>query len=393
MSSQFKTRFFSGSQLGVILLILCSLVFFQNCAEGPKTSESKNTTAATPTPDPTPTPTPAQLSFSEPGTFGIFDPSLMSDSSNIYMTYSSASTTTTAGASPNYYTWLITTRWAQSGDSGATWTDMGVLFPASEFTLNTHPAAVDYEVSSLVYDPAATANERWRVFVHEYWQQGAGKLAATMSIRMKSASSIAGLGAAASRKIFAGKAHTDTSPVPMPEITLSSLSSDLTNCAGLSEPGGVASNGHLYLAMTCYTVSATTDFVFLLKYNNTTTQWSYIGKLLTNTDATLYSTTRLTAANLNVTPSGNFIIVSPETGGNYKGCYVFKMSSDFDSTSIVRDSNLKPVAYQTVTSTATHVGACAYDSMSASTIGIMPFQTDLTAGLPFAKSFRSYISF
>jgi hypothetical protein len=331
-----------------------------------------------------------ELTFDEPGTYGIFDPSLVSSGTLLYMTYSSA--LPSVGTLANFYPWLISTRWAESTDAGQSWTDKGSLFNAVEFSVNGAPVSLQYEVSNLVYDPAASSSERWRVFVFEYAKNSPGSIiASSMSIRMKNASSIETLSVATSRKLLAGKAHTDTAPNPMPELTLSMLSSELTNCYGLSEPGATVHNNSLYLAITCYGQSPSDSFIFLLKYDNSSS-WSYIGKLLTHVDSVAFAADLFTAPSLHVVDNQAYLIVSPELNGKYKGCYVFKFTSGLNIAQLKRNIDGNLISDQTIVTSKAHNGACTFDPISKESIGILFFENDSTGSLPYARSYRSFLN-
>src|SRR5437899_1198386 len=99
---------------------------------------------------------------------GIFDPSIAATplGQRAWMSYSAVNP---SRRFPDRNTRVIGTRLAYSDDAGATWNDAGsTVNETKDVALGSKAGTWVSEVSSLVFDPAAPPEERWKLFWHHY---------------------------------------------------------------------------------------------------------------------------------------------------------------------------------------------------------------------------------
>lgn len=269
--------------------------------------------------------TPERITFSGAGDLGIFDPSVTRDlvTDRLWMSYSSVNT------SPNYSSqdyWAVSIRLAYSDDNGVSWQDAGVaVSPASErtdfgplkggvITANSN-GIWQSEMSSLVYDPSATAGEEWKLIWIQYLHADTTSFFADYSwVAMKMASTPSGLAAATPVKLFGGAGlQTDNintvSPVfaPIGGSPMIQINTEITNAISgaavselnlciFAEPGLHATSSAVYLAIYCADAStilstgSATEYLVYFRCNSPCTMtsaasWEYLGRLLSPTDA------------------------------------------------------------------------------------------------------------
>lgn len=374
-------------------------------------------------------PQPERITFTGGGELGIFDPSIARDPGNdrLWMSYSAVD------ESQFYVTsiyWGVSIRLAYSDDNGSTWQDAGVAVSMfSEHTVGplnvTNPAPpIDAgsngiwqsETSTLIYDPAASEAERWKLLWFQYLHaDGVSYFLDYSWLAMKAAATPTGLATATAVKLFAGFGlQTDGentgspafSPIGGPPAI--NLNKDLTrapagvNLADLqycvfAEPGLYATGSAVYLSVFCAEVfPIAAHYIELFQCPSpcdieSANSWVYLGRLLTPADAAAaVGRDHFQAPAIVEQDARTFLIVTPvdvTVGNRYDGCRVYEFA-DIDSAELARNGGGQLIEIQRVSGkTGTHHGACAaYDGLQG---GIIYSQFD-PADAP--ETFRIYKS-
>ena len=359
-------------------------------------------------------PTPERITFANVGAHGIFDPSIARDPGNgkLWMSYSAVDPSAKWPANVN----VVATHLAYSGDNGNTWnaSSSGELInDVSDVTL---PAVAPNdagtwisEVSQLVYDPGATAAERWKILWHHYLLVNNVRHFEHGWIAMKTASTPEGLAAATEIKLFAGYLYdpandtlggTTVSPVGgAPQIQLdTALNPALNNCV-FSEPGMYATNSALYMSLLCVRLSDSNHLIALFKCTGACTTgsaWTYLGTALQNSDAAaLGFDTGFSASGMFESGGNVYLVATPvQTAGApwsdyYSGCRIFKFA-DID-TALLQMTGSQPALIGSVNGTpGSFNGACAYHA--SSNMSGMLYSEFNTSALTF-QIFKSHINF
>jgi hypothetical protein len=345
-------------------------------------------------------PTPERITFAGVGAHGIFDPSLARDpaSGRIWMSYSAVDPSVLW---PTQNVNVVATRLAYSDDNGKTWTGSSsgaIINTYSDVTLasaapNDAGTWVN-EVSQLVYDPGATAAERWKILWHHYLTINNIRHFEHGWLAMKTASTPEGLATATEVKLFAGYLY-DTgnntagggsqSPVGgAPQLQLDAAFPALNNCV-FSEPGMYASASALYLSLQCVKITSLSPLtisdhpIVLLKCSGSCTtgsNWSYAGTVLNDSNAaTIGFDTGFSASGLFESAGRIYLVATPvQTSGApwpdyYSGCRVYRFSN-IDSAQL-ETSGSKPTLVGSVNGTAgSFNGACAHNA-SANMSGML----------------------
>ncbi len=362
------------------------------------------------------TPQPERINFTG-GEQGIFDPSIAKDpgSSRIWMSYSAVDDSIYYPA--NVY-WKVSIRLAYSDTNGQTWQDAGLVSTATEprvgpmatttppapaIPANT-PATWQSETSALVYDPAAVAGERWKIFWYQYMYANATPYAYDYSwIAMKAAATPTGLLAASPIKLFGhngmqadgeNTAAPFESPLGGPaQINLSALDTEINACV-FAEPGLHATASALYMSINCADVSGSSVQHYVVYFKcadpctiTSATSWSYLGRLLTPADAVTDGHTFYSGTDIFEQDGRFYLVATPTLGEVYDGCRVFEFAS-IDSISLRRTGgNLIEIARVSGTA-GLHHGAC--DTYNAIDGGLIYSQYE-PANPP--DKFRLYKSF
>ncbi len=356
-----------------------------------------------------------RVTFAGTGTLGIFDPSVTRDPADgrLWMSYSSVEASTFFVTNQHIGVGI---RLAFSDDKGVTWTDAGIdvvtfsdntvgPLPSANAMLNI-PAGSDgtwqSETSSLVYDPGAPANERWKIIWHQYLiANGTSYFVDYSWLAMKMAATPLELATAPSIKLFGGlalntagedtiaPAFSPTGGAPAIQLNTDLPASigfdvsELNNCI-FAEPGLMATSTALYAAIHCAQIIPlpTTVYTILLKCASPCSvtdanAWEYKGRLLTPADATVISHQHYSAPELVDIAGTYYLIATPvdtSSGADrYDGCRVYQFT-DLDLGLLSR-SNGNLLEVQRVDGTAnTHNGACSYHSDLSN--GIMYVQHD-----------------
>ncbi len=363
--------------------------------------------------------TPERVTFVGAGDLGIFDPSISKDPSSerLWMSYSSVET---SSFYPSIEYWAVSIRLAYSDDNGQIWQDAGVLVaPKIETTVGPMPiiggeipAASDgiwqSETSSLIYDPSAESeDQRWKLIWSQYLHADSKSLFADYAwITSKTAATPLGLATATPIKLFSGfrlqdqSSNTET-PVfaPIGGDPLIRLNLDLQQSLGgadlqdlalciFAEPGMLATNNALYLAIYCADVSTQplTENLVYFRCNSPcnmqdSQSWEYLGKLLTPEDALSISAGHhFQAPQLIEHNDKTYLIVTlvdTSFGDRYNGCRVDEFV-DINSNQLRRENgDLVEVAIIDGEAT-THNGACSVISGLNGGILLSQFEADNT---------------
>jgi hypothetical protein len=325
---------------------------------------------------------PAALNIPGVGTHGIFDASLAQDpaSSRVWMSYS-AINPSVMWPTQNFDT--VSTRLAYSDDQGATWTDSGstvndVLDVTLALPAPLNAGTWHNEVSSLVYDPGASVNERWKLLWHHYLLINGDRRFEHGWISLKTASTPTQLASATEIKLFSGVGYdlgnntaggASGSPVGgPPAIALdTAISTDLNGCF-FTEPGMLATSSALYVSMLC--VKSPTDHrIILLKCDSpcdlsSAPSWTYLGTALNDADAASFGFDQgFSAPNLVTSNGQNYLIVTPQSttpfDSYYNGCRVFRFT-DIDTASIQRTGGVPDIVATVNGDAGSFDGACTY---------------------------------
>ncbi|WP_455220477.1 sialidase family protein [Kaarinaea lacus] len=353
-------------------------------------------------------PTPEKITLAGAGNLGIFDPSVERDpdTGRMWMSYSSVNTSSySVYTTPDVIYWQVSIRLAYSDDNGVTWQDAGfVATPAVETLVGplteSHPTGDipanslgiwQSETSSLVYDPSAPVNERWKLIWHQYLNANLTSYFADYAwIALKMASTPEGLETATAIKLFGGFGlqadNTITTPpvfAPIGGAPMIQLNTDLSNSIGgadrseldfciFAEPGFYASDTSLYLASYCADVSTVplTEYIVYFRCTgpcniSNAASWEYVGRLLSPADAQTTTGDHHYQAPAIVERDGStyLIVTQVDTtlGDRYNGCKVYEFA-DIDSNQLIRDMSNILVEVRSVGvidgDDTTHFGAC-----------------------------------
>ena len=343
---------------------------------------------------------PKRLMIEGAGNLGIFDPSISKDptTDRLWMSYSSVNESKFYKKSKF---WAVSLRLAYSDDNGASWFDAGetaghvekVLGPMTE----THrkgdiPAGSkglwQSETSSLIYDPAAPDEEKWKLVWFQYLHANSVPFYLDHSwIALKMASTPEGLIDAEPIKLFSGlgvKNDGENTKAPAYSPTGGKarirLNLDLTRAikgANLKEltmcifvePGMYANQDAIYLAMYCadaVTDPITEEMVYFRCQSpcNMTDadSWEYLGRLFKRKDARRSARHHHFQAPSIVESNGKmFVVVTPVRkfiGQRYNGCRIYEFNDD--RTRVKRKMNGKLRELARIDGIrGTHHGACA----------------------------------
>jgi len=406
------------SLLSLFLLLVCSA-----CGGGGST---------------TPTPTPERINFSGVGDLGIYDPSLSQDptTGRLWMSYSTINTS--IYHSPSIY-WAVALRLAYSDDNGINWTDAGVITAPNLETLvgpmaENHPTGSipagsqgiwQSETSSIIYDPSAPVNERWKLIWHQYLNANLTSFFVDHGwIAMKVAATPQDLAAAPTVKLFGGAGllsdgSNTGSPVfsPAGGMPIIQLNTDLTQSVGgvdlaelnlciFVEPGLFATNSAIYMTSYCADASTVpmtgkvTEYIVHFRCNipcdmTNAASWEYLGRLLTPDDAQLATGDSFFQAPALVEKNGTvyLVVTSVDNSGSddrYNGCRVYEFI-DVNSNQLRRVSGELVEVARVEGDLGSHHGACeAYTGLDG---GILLSQFGVKGMASAFQIFKSQVTF
>jgi hypothetical protein len=305
----------------------------------------------------------------------------------------------------------VSTRLAYSDDQGATWIDSGSTINGV-LDVDLDPLPVPFnagtwhnEVSSLIYDPGAAANERWKLLWHHYLLINGDRHFEHGWIGLKTAATPTQLASATEVKLFSSFGYDpgnnilngpSGSPVGgAPAIALDTALTTTLNGCFFTEPGMLATSSALYVSMLC--VKSPTDHrIILLKCDSpcdttSASSWTYVGTALNDTDAASFGFDQGFSAPGLVTSSGqNYLMVTPQSStpfdSHYNGCRVFRFT-DIDTASLQRTGGVPDLVATVNGDAGSFNGACTY-LPAASRAGVIYGQAFLTS----TEKFRLFMS-
>lgn len=385
--------------------------------------------------DPAPSPTPPKLIperviFSGAGDLGIFDPSIERDpgTGRLWMSYSSVDSSIYY---PRSVYWGVSVRLAYSDDNGTSWQDADVVVgPKQEMLLGplpeSDPAATipinskgtwQSETSSLIYDPSAPIEARWKLIWFQYLHANSVSYFADYSwIALKTAATPLGLATASPIKLFGGlglrpESANTVAPTfaPTGGVPAIRLNTDLTqtlpeaDLAELSlcvfaEPGLHATTSSLYLTIFCADVITMPATKYLVHFRcsspcdiTNAANWQYLGRLLTPADAQVATDlTHFQAPDWVEKDNKMYLLTTPvdtNVGDRYDGCRLYELDP---LTQTLRRENGQLIEYARVDGEAmTHHGACAaYQNLVG---GVLLSQFDLASLTEKFKIYKSQV--
>jgi hypothetical protein len=321
------------------------------------------------------TSSPERITFSGGGELGIFDPSIARDPGDgrLWMSYSAVDPS--IFYSTDLY-WTVSIRLAYSDDNGGTWADADIVAaPYTERVVGpmtvtdpqpaigaTSAGTWQSETSSLIYDPGAPADEKWKLIWFQYLNANLVSYFLDYSwIAMKTAATPLGLESATPVKLFGGFGIQPQgeiidppyySPIGGPaEVALNSVLTkaavgeslaDLTTCV-FAEPGLAATGSAVYLSIFCIDVSVPEENLLHFKCEapcdmTDAAGWEYLGKLLTPAHAAAAVGRDHYQAPAIVQKDGrSYLIATPvdtTTGNRYDGCRVYEFV-DLDNNDLL----------------------------------------------------------
>jgi len=329
-----------------------------------------------------PTSTPLQLSFPNDAVHGIFDPSLGSNpsSNNLWLSYSTVSI---SAQWPLQNTSVIQNRLARSSDGGESFTFVNEINPVRDVSVGLDPpenaGTWVNEVSSLAYDAGADPEQRWKLIWHHYLQINGqrhfehgwlGYRAAAQPDQLQNATEFKLFGANLYDPVNNNPDGATHSPVAgSPLIDVAELSPQLSQCATLSEPGWLANDDALYLAVGCFELNPSENRMVLLACTQPCTvtspqAWRFVATLLINANAQALGFKRFSAPDLFRADGGTYLWVSPVTDspfpGSYNGCRAFRFQ-DISTGTLQTDRNGLPIPALALDGLPnTFNGACAF---------------------------------
>ncbi|MEZ4461632.1 MAG: sialidase family protein [bacterium] len=335
---------------------------------------------------------PRRLSLPNSEPNGVFDPSLALDpnTQRLWMSYSGVTGPAGSGA--------VSTHLAYSDDRGQTWCDFGVV-NASQPEPNP-PAAFagraakwHHETSSIVYDPAADAQARWRLVWMQYLHIEDDDPATEDRhfeygwIAQRTAATAEGLVSAPATKLFGGlpyyspgvEAYNEAVPGGSPAVRWDN-DPTLQGCLVFAEPGLLAVESKLWMAVVCARSMSDTS-VELIELDHATNTWSARSTLLTPFNGAQINAaiTGFNAPDLFTVGNTVHLLISPVVA-QYAGCLGYTVDTQ---TGLVvdLDGNGPDVIYGLeATEGALQTGACTYHE--ASELGVIYGDT-LFSGVQF----------
>jgi hypothetical protein len=316
---------------------------------------------------------------------GVFDPSIArSEDGRLYMSLSGVASSSEGVLLDNLAVRIML---ARSDDQGVNWQLVGAAVnPDIAVRLDAfaapHRGRWQSEVSALLYDPFAPEEARWKLFWHQYLNANGERRFEHGWLAYKEARQPEALATARPVKLFTALGYDTAddqpsspahSPIAGAAVSkIQALHKDLARCAAVSEPGALAKPDGVYLVLTCFEGSFLGLFgvhnrVVLLKCARPCRAeapgaWSYVGTLLTESDAQRLSMRKFSGSDLTSFGDSDYLIVSPvgtvPGEGSYKGCAVFRLDR-LDQAQIARDKSGAPQVHRFVQFSAeTFNGAC-----------------------------------
>jgi len=358
------------------------------------------------TPPPDTNPPATEVTFTNVGSTGIFDPSVTYDPDNmrLWMSYSYVEPSIYFNTDQHLGVGI---RLAYSDDNGASWTDAGVVvseyrdqtvgpLPSVNPALNISASSNGTwksEMSSLVYDANAPVNERWKIIWIQYLKaNGVAYWVDYSWVAMKMAATPADLASASPVKLFGGKfiqadGELSGAPAysPIAGPAQIALDADITNAISgadpteldlcvWAEPDLLSDASGLHLIVTCQYLSGANPDSYVVMFScsdpcdmTQAASWTYKGHILTPAMATNIGHKNYSAADLSMKGGIYYLTATPVrdvAAGAYDGCRVYQFD-DFANASLLQNAGslVEVLRYDGLTNV--HNGACsAHEEMT-----------------------------
>jgi len=350
---------------------------------------------------------------------GVFDPSLanMPPGQRAWMSFSAVDP---SPRWPDKDSRTVTTRLAYSDDQGATWTDLGArINDISEGPAGSYARTWVNEVSSLVYDPNAALDERWKLFWHHYLRVDEDGEFQNGWIGYKNAATPQVLRGAKEVKLFGARAYNADNIDPRsktfppvggsPVVQADTLHNDLGMCVAFSEPGAMATHSGLYMSLTCYEpkihnvvgllgmgLFGFKTRVILLKCDSpchpvSPGAWKYIATMLTDDDAKPLGFRGYSAPDLFAQGGTAFLMVTPVSDtpwkDSYSGCDIYRFTN-IETGALEQDHGKPNIVGQVRGKPGSFNGACTYQPSVAAS-GFLYGEVKVADKRPFFQIFQT----
>ena len=290
------------------------------------------------------------------------------------------------------YSWVhwpdeVVTHLAKSTDQGKTWTYISALNAKSTQDINGKSYVWRYETPTLVYDPTDIESRRWKLYV-----QRVRALATSCSVLSGCTtdwgeSSIWFRYAADPSSNWSNEVCLFGKTSDGCSININGLHPSLSLNKGYNELGSIVRDGTIYLSMDSYTTSnALGDWqnrkMILLSSADHGTTWTFVGDLLTYSDAVQAQYIALTASSLVRVGSTDYLFFSPSgsiNGSNksHDGTWIVEFE-DISKAKLKRDDQNQIIVSKKISITKSNGGESDYDEKNTGG-GIVFPQLDLTA--------------
>ncbi|MCD6499989.1 MAG: hypothetical protein J7M25_16970 [Deltaproteobacteria bacterium] len=329
---------------------------------------------------------PFDLSLPGAGGNGVFDPDMEFDpeTERLWMAYS-----TVDGPPGNG---KVSTHLSYSDDHGLTWCGGFVVNQSNDVATEDLPAGVtgssahwNNETATLVREPGASADKRWRLVWHRYLVVADGDADPSNDRRFmygwlaqRQAATPEGLVEAPERKLFSGaayyanasiQAYNDAAPGGLPEMDWRS-DPTLGSCLIFGEPGAIGTVSGLEMTSFCAR-SATDTAVVLVSFDESGQSWTYRSTLLGPTEAKTFDPSYRGFNGVGLFPLDNDrvgLTATPTAENEYKGCVIFTLDLA-TGTLVDQDHDGPDVLFllgPSTTPSVFHSGACDYNLANSS---------------------------
>ncbi len=328
---------------------------------------------------------------------GYGDPSVRKDprSDRLWMTYSYLSVVAGAGSPPPNET-TVSIHLASSDDHGETWQLRRDLWPARSET-DPSPAGGSgvsvHEVSTLA--PVEDgARPRWYATHLRYFEPFGPEGRRPSSFHFVLGRSRRPKKVAKGRQARIGGPLTDSAWVP--DLDLSSVDPEISECSVWTEPSLFGSGGRLHLIAQCLVFDSETgarkrkrEFIGVFRADGARAhrlEWEWLGKLTTRADARALGGHVLSQPEVTTGRDGGLLLlVTPKRltpRELHLGCRALALES-LDPPRLGRKANGKPIVLADIRSsdsTGLGPGLCSYDP--ASSTGVLLVRTEVDLDLP-----------
>lgn len=315
------------------------------------------------------------------GRDGVFDPSLaVGDEGSVFLSFSAVNPN---AAQPAPHDRKVSTYLASSTDDGVTWRVLNSPVNSSvTMETNRGMASWQHEVTSLTYDAQGNGEAVWRLMSHHYPLIKGRRRFEYGWIALKSANSFEGLTQAPEIKLFVGKAYRELDNQPVAGsvvLELDRLHKDLAQCVAFTEPGLLAFDQSLYLALNCAEFGLpwrVRPKVVLLACDRPCNperpeSWQYTSTLLSVSDAQKHQYKYYSAPDFIVADDGKFLVATPVSNNPFKdaynGCDIFRFD-DLAKGRLVQEDGRAKRFLRLEGLPASFNGACAVNENPALTL-------------------------